>query len=125
MGTSVGTIDYRDFDREIWDNELNDFVPALIFDMHTHLWSEAHKGTADEANKRLRWEIDYQDQLAWAAKLYPGREIHYLVLGTPVVGMDAEGHNDWVAPSDADGPAIRSEHDGNAGDDAGLRCRPS
>lgn len=72
-------------------------MPAVIFDMHTHLWSEAHKGTADEANKRLRWEIDYQDQLAWASKLYPGRRIHYLVLGTPVVGMDAEGHNDWIA----------------------------
>ena len=93
----MGTIDYRDFDQEIWDKELNDFVPSLIYDMHTHLWSEAHKGTADDVNKRLRWEIDYQDQLAWASKLYPGRKIHYLILGTPVVGMDAQGHNDWIA----------------------------
>ena len=63
----------------------------------TRLWSEAHKGTADDANKRLRWEIDYQDKLAWAGKLYLGRGIHYLVLGTPVVEMDVEGHNDWIA----------------------------
>ncbi len=43
------SIDYRDFDQEIWDRELDEFVPAVIFDMHTHLWSEAHKGAADDA----------------------------------------------------------------------------
>ena len=93
----MGTIDYRDFDRDIWEKELEDFVPAVIYDMHTHIWSEAHKGELKGAAMGLRQEIDYQDHLAWAAKLYPGREMHYLVLGTPMPGMDAEGHNDWMA----------------------------
>ena len=61
------------------------------------MWSEAHKGTLTGPPTGLRWEIDYHDHLAWAAKLYPGREMHYLVLGTPMPGMDAEGHNDWMA----------------------------
>ena len=30
-----------DFDREIWREELEDFVPAKIFDAHTHLWDNA------------------------------------------------------------------------------------
>lgn len=91
------TFEYRNFDREIWDKELEDFVPSVIYDMHTHIWSEAHKGTATAAADNLRAEFDYEGHLAWAAELYPGREMHYLVIGSPVPGMDTEGHNDWMA----------------------------
>lgn len=90
-------IDYGDFDREMWDRELEGFVPPRLYDMHVHMWSEAHAGQAAPTSAGLRMEIDYADHLAWAAQLYPGREIHYLVLGTPVVGMDVGGHNDWMA----------------------------
>ena len=41
----MGKLDYRDFDRDIWEKELEDFVPSVVYDMHTHMWSEAHKGT--------------------------------------------------------------------------------
>ena len=94
----------------------------VVYDMHTHMWSEAHKGTLTGPPTGLRWEIDYQDHLAWAAKLYPGREMHYLVLGTPMPGMDAEGSQRLAGGGDGGGSAIGSEHDGHAGDDAGL-CR--
>jgi predicted TIM-barrel fold metal-dependent hydrolase len=91
------THDYQDFDREIWDKELEDFVPSTIYDMHTHMWSEAHKGSLTGEPSGLRLEIDYRDHLDWAAVLYPGRQMHFLVLGTPMPGMDAEGHNNWMA----------------------------
>jgi hypothetical protein len=72
----VGAIDYRPFDRDLWEKELEGFVPGLIYDMHTHLWSEAHRGRLEGPPTGLRWEIGFQDQLAWAAQLYPGREMH-------------------------------------------------
>ena len=97
-------IDYLDFDRQIWEAELEEFVPAEVYDMHTHMWSDEHKGHLTGPPKGLRLEIDYQDHLAWAAKLYPGRQLHYLVLGTPMPGMDAEGHNDWMAAQMAADP---------------------
>ncbi len=37
-------IDYREFDRQIWEEELEDFVPSLVYDMHTHMWSGSTKG---------------------------------------------------------------------------------
>ncbi len=89
--------DYRDFDREIWNDELEAFVPSVIYDMHCHIWSEAHQGKSTGAGSPLRMEQDYEDHLSWAANLYPEREMHYLVIGTPVRGMDTEGHNDWMA----------------------------
>ncbi|MCY3665487.1 MAG: amidohydrolase family protein, partial [Gemmatimonadetes bacterium] len=91
------TFTYQDFDRRLWERELEDFVPATVYDMHTHMWSEDHRGSLTGAPTGLREEIDYQDHLDWAAKLYPGRAFHMLVLGTPMPGMDAAGHNAWMA----------------------------
>ncbi len=91
------TIDYRNLDRDIWEKELENYVPSVIYDMHTHIWSEAHKGASEDPPTGQRWEVDYQDHLAWAAELYPGREIHYLILGYPIQGIDKEGHNAWMA----------------------------
>lgn len=96
--------EYQEFDREIWERELEDFVPSVVYDMHAHIWSEVHKGSAEGEPTGLRTEFDYQDQLDWAADLYPGREMHYLMLGTPIVGMDAGGHNEWMAEQMAADP---------------------
>ena len=93
----MAEFDYLDFDRDLWEEELEAFVPGEIYDMHTHMWSEEHRGSIEGPPAGLRLEIDYQAHLDWAAKLYPGRQIHFLVLGTPIQGMDAEGHNDWMA----------------------------
>ncbi len=33
----TATIDYRDIDRQTWEEELEDFVPDRIMDAHIHL----------------------------------------------------------------------------------------
>lgn len=101
----MAEFEYTKFDREIWDAELEDFVPSVIYDMHTHIWSEDYKGDADGEPGGLRTNYGYRSHIEWAGDLYPGREIHFLVLGTPVVGMDAEGHNDWMASQMSADPA--------------------
>ena len=100
----MSDIDYRDFDRDIWETELEEFVPEEIFDMHVHIWSEEHRGELQGEPSGLRLEVDYQDQLDWAARMFPGRRMHYLVLATPIPGMDAEGHNVWMAKQMAGDP---------------------
>ena len=100
----MNTFEYRDFDRRIWEEELEAFVPKVVYDMHVHLWSEAHRGQLSGPPTGLRLEIDYQDHLEWAGKLFPGREIHFLALATPIPGMDEEGHNRWLAEQMAGDP---------------------
>ena len=89
--------DFTDLDRAIWEEELEDFLPSVIYDMHSHLWSETHKANLKGPPTGLRWEVSYDDLMDWSASLYPGREMHFLVLGTPIPGMDIAGHNAWVA----------------------------
>ncbi len=86
-------VSYIDYDQDIWEKELEEFVPQVVYDMHVHMWSNAHRGSAPESPLML--EIGYREHIDWASKLYPGREMHYLNLATPIPGMDAEGHNDW------------------------------
>ncbi|MEE3336464.1 MAG: amidohydrolase family protein [Candidatus Latescibacterota bacterium] len=101
----MAQFDYIDFDREIWDAELEDFVPSTVYDMHVHMWSEAHAPEGGDPTSGLRFESDYADLSRRAEQLYPGREVHYLVLGTPVPGLDVSGHNDWLASQMAADPA--------------------
>jgi len=91
-------LNYQAFDQEIWDTELASFVPETVYDMHIHMWSEIHRGQLTSEATGLRLDIDYKDHIAWAQKLFPGREMHYLLLGTPIPGgINIEGHNDWMA----------------------------
>jgi len=101
----MALFEYTDFDRDIWERELAEFVPEALYDMHAHMWSDDHTGRADESSKGLRLPIDLDDHLKWAAQLYPGREIHYLMLATPVKGMDVDGHNSWLSSEMARDPA--------------------
>ena len=36
------TWDYREYDRELFDLELEDFVPDTVYDVHAHLYLPEH-----------------------------------------------------------------------------------
>ena len=42
---------YLPFDRDIWNKELEAFVPDVIYDMHTHMWSETHRVHGDPVSE--------------------------------------------------------------------------
>ena len=75
----MNIFEYRDFDRRVWEEELEGFVPEVIYDMHVHLWSEAHKGELTGPPTGLRLEVDYQDHLEW---LWPRRFRGWMKRGT-------------------------------------------
>ncbi len=85
-------IDYREQDRRVWEEDLADFIPHRIIDAHAHLlWK-------DLLGPEVRDTLDLPDTdfcrlEAWSQKLYPGREVHYLVVGTPVPGTDVSAFN--------------------------------
>jgi len=85
-------ISYSEHDQQIWEEELSDFVPDKVFDAHIHLFNPEHVPPGDECH----WSyVDLDTIEQWAQRLYPGRETHFLVLGTPVVDIDVAAHNAW------------------------------
>ena len=98
--------DYDEHDRRIWDEELSDFLPERIFDAHIHLLDRRH--LADVPGAFTTWtDADLDTLRAWAATLYPGRETHFLALGTPSPGIDVEAHNRWAIEQIARDPQSR------------------
>ncbi len=87
--------DYDRHDQQIWDEELADFVPERVFDAHIHLLDQRHLRDAPGAFRNWT-DADLATLQAWAGRLYPGREVHFLVLGTPSPGIDVAAHNHWA-----------------------------
>jgi glutamate-1-semialdehyde 2,1-aminomutase len=88
----VSINEFSEHDQRIWDEELVDFVPQRVFDAHIHLFNPAHL----PAGSGPSWSYaDLATLRQWAERLYPGRETLFLVLGTPVIGIDVAAHNRW------------------------------
>ena len=87
---SFDEIDYRDCDRQIWAEELADFVPQRICDAHCHLlW---HTDLTDPQPESKAENTNLATLERWAKVLYPGRKMQYLILGTPIAGIDVDRH---------------------------------
>ncbi|MEZ6034021.1 MAG: aminotransferase class III-fold pyridoxal phosphate-dependent enzyme [Planctomycetaceae bacterium] len=85
---------FSDHDQQIWDEELHDFVPDRVFDAHIHMFHPEH--LAASARNEDSWGYtDFATLQQWAARLYPGRETHFLSLGSPMPGIDVRQHNQW------------------------------
>ncbi|MBQ9500896.1 MAG: amidohydrolase family protein [Lentisphaeria bacterium] len=89
------------FDREIWQEELEDFVPKRIFDVHTHLWDDRFAPPEGTTTPQVHW----RDLDSWSREVFPGRDIGFLLLGMPVSGMKLDGFHAFMA-----GEIARSEH---------------
>jgi len=98
-------LDPNDLDKRIWEDELSEFVPQRVFDVHTHIYRFAfdlnpnrHTGPfADSIGAyfpEVTWELaDEVDSI-----LFPGREIERLAFPFPFPNpCDFEGSNSYLA----------------------------
>ena len=104
-------VDYRDCDRQIWEEELADFIPSRMLDAHIHcIWDSNYpEGPPDRKGPQNLRDGDH-DLAALnrcAATLYPGRQMQYLILGTPSKGIDVARHTESVRQEIADVPGLR------------------
>lgn len=98
------TIELNDLDCRIWQEELEEFVPKRVFDVHTHAYrwafnTDPHK---DEGGDYSAVGRDFPEA-DWAALelcdrlLMPGREVHRLVFPFPFSpSCDFHSSNEFV-----------------------------
>jgi len=82
----------NDLDREIWQEELEEFVPHTLFDMHSHLWrvdfnldpmARYNLLHSKRPNIVLEQNGRYEALVAADAALMPSREVTHLIFGDP------------------------------------------
>ena len=101
-------LSYTDTDRQLWEEELEEFVPERVFDAHAHLWSHAHMDPAEVDTSML--EVDLEGTEHWDGIFLPRRKVDYLILGHPKLGVDVRAHNRWVAEEMAARPNSRRHY---------------
>lgn len=72
-----------DADRETFDRELADFVPARVFDVHAHLWQADWWSDPPghvRAAPRVVGALQYAQHMAW---ILPGRQVRALHFAYP------------------------------------------
>ena len=92
-----------DFDREIWAEELNDFVPDTVFDAHTHIWDDNCAGSCT-SYMSMRLDVGYDTLRQWNQEIFPGRKLGFLLLGTPIPGLDIQAFHAFAAAEAAKNP---------------------
>jgi glutamate-1-semialdehyde 2,1-aminomutase len=93
-----------DLDRRIWQEELEDFVPRQVFDVHTHIYRWAHntdpakeQGGLAEVAGRSYAEATWQLAGTCDAALMPGREVHRLSFPFPFPQCNFAAANAFLA----------------------------
>ena len=86
-------ITYTSTDRQFFEKYLDDFIPEKLFDMHVHLWTEAGQEHLPATDDPLRYEAGVKEVNDWHSQLFPDRECHNLLLGTPVKEINVRNHN--------------------------------
>lgn len=107
----------NDLDRRIWKEELEEFVPLRLYDMHTHL-SRARFNLDPKAKYTARgWTdpcgiFDKKGSLellnSVEALLNPGREVDHLLMPDPYEKCDFAGANNFIALEAKKKPGTRA-----------------
>ncbi|MEN6604689.1 MAG: amidohydrolase family protein [Bryobacteraceae bacterium] len=85
-------------DSELFQRELDSFLPHRVFDAHAHFYRledfGANPPALRSAGPTPAGLAEFRD---WSCRLTPGREYSALVLGFPAAGLDVEAANRFVA----------------------------
>ncbi|QDU26080.1 Amidohydrolase [Anatilimnocola aggregata] len=96
-------------DRQLWNDELESFVPPKIFDSHVHLYEQsqfqgAPPALCAEGPAVVNWS-EFQSQMN---DLMPGRQIGGTCFGFPAITVDFAATNDFLA-QECDHRAARAQ----------------
>lgn len=121
-------LEWTDLDQDIWRNELSDFVPDRIFDVHTHIFRWAFNTAPDRETGPLRGFVRPEfEEAGWDLlddcdrQLLPGRAVERLAFPFPFgAGCDFEASNEFIAGQVKGHPqsgALMLVHPGMAADE--------
>ena len=89
-------------DQAHFQNELDPFLPDVMFDAHVHVWKKEHRGAPVYLQRGEDWperiEIENTAEMVSRdyAKLFPGRKLEALVFGWVGADVDIDANNRYV-----------------------------
>ena len=94
----------NDLDKKIWDEELNEFVPQKIYDVHTHIYQWASNLDKNKNKGPYKYQYENHQNVSYELldqvdnKLMPGRSIERLSFPFPYnYPCDFNNSNNYVS----------------------------
>ncbi len=89
------TVDVRDTDRQVYEQELKGFLPARIFDAHVHVLDPSclvpgYQHPPRHVFSKVGGVFTHAQCMAWAKALVPEQEFHYNGFGLPSYDSDRD-----------------------------------
>jgi hypothetical protein len=88
-------VDFKNTDRQIYEQELEDFLPDKIFDAHVHLFDEScvpegYEFPTKSCYRKFDCKFTMEDYLGHMDKMLPGHELHLNHFGHPSPDFDLD-----------------------------------
>lgn len=127
----MALFDVTSYDRKVYEEELRDFLPEKIFDVHTHVWldalTEKKPAQPGEVKRVVTWpslvakEDSIEDLQETYRLMFPGKEVKALMFTSKVT----EANNQYVAEcSRRSGfPALYYSHPEQSADEVEQKIR--
>ncbi len=94
------------YDRQFYEEHLRDFLPKTFIDCHTHIWlDEQNHFCEDTAARSCAWpnmvakDNSVEDLQETNRLLFPENEVISVLYGQPMVTIDLQKNNAYVAQS--------------------------
>ncbi|MDO4846189.1 MAG: amidohydrolase family protein [Oscillospiraceae bacterium] len=120
-----------DLDQKIWNEELKQFLPDKILDVHCHVYKKAffEPEAEDRAKRTVTWtkavaeENPFEDLLETYRLLFPGKEIRALMFALGDTGLDQ--NNAYLAgvAKKTGWPALYFSHPSQTADEVEAHIR--
>src|SRR4051794_27435255 len=101
---------YLESDRELFERELETFVPPRVFDAHAHLYDRAHLGNgAPPMLAGGPQQVGWETYLRCINQITPEREMAGLFFGFPTAETDIAAANKFVNDEIRHTPSARGQ----------------
>ena len=83
------------YDKKIYEEELRDFLPEKILDVHTHVWLDRFKQRAPEKKRTVSWpdlvalDNSFEDLQETYRLMFPGKDVKALIFSTTAMFTSA------------------------------------
>lgn len=100
----MALLDVKSYDRQVYEQELKDFLPDTFIDCHTHIWlDEQNHFCEDTASRSCAWpnmvapDNSVEDLNETNRLLFPDKKVISVLYGQPMITIDLKKNNDYVA----------------------------
>jgi predicted TIM-barrel fold metal-dependent hydrolase len=97
------SLQVREADRQFYRDHLEDFLPDVIIDVHTHIWRKEFRVPTYTSTRGPVWprrvaeENTVEELLDTYAHMFPGKQVTPLIFGWPERDVDLERTNAYTS----------------------------